>query len=654
MTYMRSCCCEGVTFCTFPDGSGRRGSGKTGTCCYIEPLGNCCVQGVTYIYPNPPSTRGKYFQRIDCIKEVTQDICNSYNITGQQKATWSRYDDPSGWESLYPFQPSDEECSEKRCCCTPPPPPQNITMNVFWLMVTYTDSYRVISSGGGPLCDECLIIFEVKYTQTRYESISTGLDSEVPGIMIAINDYISRNSSPTKSFTLGSKSYLYYDATTNTFPPAPCIEVGESFKFTTAGWKCCGGSCPQDTYPPSGPEWTPCNRCGDSFPLCDDRYASWREYSITSKIYPSYVRNSSCSNPFTDNTTNTTIIDTIPITSNTALTTTGGSNYTQTKRHLCDCVSNITDCECANKNPRSWGVGRDFITGWSGKTGGDWFWTESDNCDSTIMLGGGFFGAHRCMGACCVSKPGIPSPQNPYPGWVGMFCVDNTTQCECDQFTEYDSFGRATIFGQFKGLGTICDGVGCVVPDCNAIPYDIVYIVTWVEETRSSPCSSSHTILTTMGNVFSGGIEFQVGPDPVQAQQIEAQLINEKIIFESQSSSITQNLLCGTETITTTYHWDEVGRISVPYCGTFVRGGEFQAIIPPTFQIWEWGNGDYDCWNESSSSISVPRHNTLYKSNPNVDPNPICECPVIDETVLPIPDTMGTFCQGNQDNPCSC
>jgi hypothetical protein len=96
---MRSCCCGF--------------SGATGTCCYIESLGNCCVQG--YIYPNDPSSAKVYLEKIDCIKEVTKSECDSYNILGQQKGTWTLYGAPTTCAD-----PDKAECSETMCGSTYP------------------------------------------------------------------------------------------------------------------------------------------------------------------------------------------------------------------------------------------------------------------------------------------------------------------------------------------------------------------------------------------------------------------------------------------------------------------------------------------------------------------------------------------------------
>lgn len=438
---MRSCCCGSGITCTFPDG--RIGSGATGTCCYIEPLGNCCVQG--YVYSNNPEDTNEYLEKIDCIKEITKSECDSYNILGQQKGTWTLYGAPTTCAD-----PDKAECSETMCGSNYPEdqddPGDDVPPGFCKLYRTDLFYYeRTEDLCGSPRCER-----KSEYTNTiiDYYFGQGGNDILNRYIDPSITDKdidVSRECDP--QFPAESKYRLIYKVKTS------------YLGLVRNGTK----------------------------------HASWRDIKKASENNPNFycdlreILSSDESGPETGCSSDGSTESLVPPSSSTSLAPSTG-NPIKSNRHLCDCISDITECDCANKNAESWDAARDPITGYSGITGGDWIWTESGDCNLTTAGATGIIG---CRGACCVSIAGTPTAENPCPDWVGIECIDNTTQCECDQFTEYGSDGQATKLGDFKGLGTTCDGNICLAPCeerfCNI--YEVYYLETEVYTTSSCTCA---------------------------------------------------------------------------------------------------------------------------------------------------------------------
>ena len=438
---MRSCCCKGIT-CTFPDGS--IGTGKTGTCCYMEPLGNCCVQG--YVYSNNPEDTNEYLEKIDCIKELTKSECDSYNILGQQKATWTLYSAPTTC-----VDPDKAECSETMCGSTYPneqDPGEDVPG--FCRLYKIEDSYIR------------------QFTECASYRPCTATDPVNPSLC-CIRSTDQKDIALYYTFDSGSftDQYVVYDS-------PPCSSGSDTPRtqtnFVLKLKKTYLGLVPSGSKRFSGTRKRKeiASDCTGSRIVVDTETPGFM--MTCQSVIPS-----NASVPPSSST------------SSAASSSTG--NYTKTKRHLCDCINDITECDCANKNAESWDAARDPITGYSGKTGGDWIWTESGDCNLTTPPGA--TGIIGCRGACCVSVAGISTAENPCPDWVGIECIDNTTQCECDNFTEYGSDGQATKFGDFKGLGTTCSGDICL-PDCkqrNCNIYEVYQLIT--EESSLPDCTCS-------------------------------------------------------------------------------------------------------------------------------------------------------------------
>ncbi len=457
---MRACCCEGIT-CFFPDGSGNE-SGVTGTCCYMEPLGNCCVQ--SYVYPNDPSSSSvEYLEKVDCIKELTKSECDSYNILGQQKGTWTLYGAPTTCED-----PDKAECSETMCGSNYPgedDPGDDVPPGFCKLYRTDLFFYEKTEDlCGAPGCQRkseyTNTIIDYYFGQGGNDILNRYID---PSITDRDIDF-SRECDP--QFPAESKYRLIYKV-----------------KTSYLGLKRNG-----------------------------TKHASWRDTKKLSENNPNFycdlreVFSTDESGPETGCSSDGSTESLVPPSSNTSLAPLSSTgNFTRSKRHVCDCISNITECDCANKNAKSWDATRDPITGYSGKTGGDWIWTESGDCNLTTAGATGIIG---CRGACCVSIAGTPTEEDPCPGWVGIECIDNTTQCECDNFTEYGSDGQATKLGDFKGLGTTCDSNICLPPcaERSCIIYELYELTT--EESDLPDCSCSkfnpNCSSTTCGQLISG------------------------------------------------------------------------------------------------------------------------------------------------------
>lgn len=442
MTYMRSCCCKGIT-CFFPDGSGNT-SGATGTCCYIEALGNCCVQG--YVYPNDPSSSsGEYLEKIDCIKEITKSECDSYNILGQQKATWTLYGAPTTCED-----PDKAECSETMCGSNYPEdqddPGDDVPPGFCKLYRTDLFYYeRTEDLCGAPGCQS-----KTEYTNTiiDYYFGQGG------------NDILNRYIDPS----ITDKDIDFTKECDPQFPAESKYRLIYKVKTSYLGLVRNGTK---------HASWRDIRKASANNP---NFYCDLREFFSSDESGPETACSSDPSSEFF-----------VPPSSNTSLAPSIG-NSTRSKRHVCDCISNITECECANKNAKSWDAVRDPITGYSGKTGGDWIWTESGDCNLTTAGATGIIG---CRGACCVSIAGTPTEEDPCPDWVGIECIDNTTQCECDNFTEYGSDGQATKLGDFKGLGTTCDGNICLAPCEERFCTIYEYYELTTEESSLPDCTCS-------------------------------------------------------------------------------------------------------------------------------------------------------------------
>jgi hypothetical protein len=510
------------------------------------------------------------------------------------------------------------------------------------------------------------------------EPDSFKFDDEWNNILQIVSDLNSNPDSILKGefYTARNMKYLQFDGSLNKTYKSPCVEIVWNWSMTNPG-------CVNTLNDKSGWECVPClnDCCSDVCPVDSENIEILSKCGSFSKTQ--YIGQADCSDAISITTSSNnnkllaiTPIDPIDPTDST--TTISKSQFS-----TCECIDNITECECVNQKP-----------GWM-----DWFRTSEGLIKNRISesevwsWSSGLSGATRgtagqtepcaaCKFSCCVKGP----------DGVNLFKLDNLTKCQCDAFTTATAIdikgkynGNVATFGDWDcykihprtGLPTsLPEGITfcpCEIPPppvCEGPTYDVIWFVdtafaliegsSFYARPDGLAGSDSSSIFTPIGiNPTFGQVSLPI--DPIERLNIENIIAEGIIRYESQSSVVTEGgpiiwsdengeTIIGqyTKKITSVYKREEIGRVTIPFCGAVVNAGTFSYTFPATFSKWEVNDEccsgvkppplDNHCSGfiprrttqsdtSGSETYSFPQTTEIFIGSGGANIDPACGCP---------------------------
>jgi hypothetical protein len=526
--------------------------------------------------------------------------------------------------------------------------PQDLFGYLFWVTKGIVNTTEFVSN------DDC----RVNSTQSTISTDELFLwndqpdsfkfDEEWNNILQIVSDLNSNPDSISKGefYAAHNMKYLQFDGSTHKTYKSPCVEIIWNWYMTNPG-------CVDTFTDKLGWECVPClNDCCLDVCLVDSE-----NIEILSKCgsfsKTQYIGQADCGNPISITTSSSnnkllaiTPIDPIdPTNTIDRFTTTTQSQYT-----TCECIDNITECDCVNQKPgwMDWYRTDDgFI--YNRTQSEVWSWSSS----STKGSAGETEPCAGCKASCCVKGP----------DGENLFKLDNLTKCECDALTTATAVGsngkyngNVASFGNYdcfkvdprSGFPTTNpDGIlfcPCGIPplpDCSAMPYTVVFTFSYVFEQSQVFDSNGLLTFSQAGPV----LPLQFGSYYLSANPIERQktldlvtqgLRDNRARFDNSFPGGTQLFVYAEKTF------------DVPYCGLFLQGNSVKFVLPASFTFFDFGNGDTVFESTPATDVSAFTDNLYLKNggqspdlldmgNPGLDPNPKCDCPIIDVSIPPLP-----------------
>ena len=468
--------------------------------------------------------------------------------------------------------------------------PQDLFGYLFWITKGIVNTTEFNNNN-----NDCL----VNSTQTtistdelfswRDEPDSFKFDEEWNNISQIVSDLNSNHSSILKGefYAAHNLKYLQFDGSLNKTYKSPCVEIIWNWSMTNPG-------CVNTVNNKSQLECVPClnDCCSVDCSVDSENIEILSKCGSFSKTQ--YIGQTDCSDPISITLPNNQLlpIDPIdPIDPTDSTTTISESQFS-----TCECIDNITECECVNQKP-GW-------MDWSRTSEGlirnriapdVWSWSSS----ATKGTAGQTEPCSACKFSCCVKGP----------DGVNLFKLDNLTKCQCDAFTTATAVGsngkyngNIATFGNWdcykinprtgfptsnpEGI-TFCP---CEIPPppvCDGPTYDKIWFVSYAILTIVASSSGNdgqgfqftNTVTETrLSNLPQFSTE-TLPLDPIERFNRENALAEAKRNYESQSSVLNEGgpIPGGqfTKRTSVVYKREEIGRITVPFCGAVVQAGIF-------------------------------------------------------------------------------